>query len=102
VELLEAAGIIKIVINIGKCYKKLVREFTVNITDKCSEGTKEFRKVYVIGKCVKFSPTTNNEYLGTNNEAETEKVDLLTKVTEEITERQVKSWPKKGCFPLDA
>ncbi|MCI36795.1 envelope-like protein, partial [Trifolium medium] len=90
----------KTMTQIGKYYEKLVREFIVNITNKCSEGSDEFRKVYIRGKCIKFSPTTINEYLGRNIiEAETEEVDLLNKVTGVITGGQVKSCPKKGFLP---
>ncbi|MCH94692.1 envelope-like protein, partial [Trifolium medium] len=78
-ELIESAGIMNTVTKIGRCYEKLVREFIVNITNECSEWSDEYRKVYVRGKCIKFSPTTINEYLGRNNEAETEEVDLLNK-----------------------
>jgi hypothetical protein len=85
VELIEAARIMKTVINIGKCYEKLVREFIVNIIDECSEGNGEFRRVFVREKEIKFSPTTINEYLEREGEIETEEVDLLNKVTEVIT-----------------
>ncbi|MCI35053.1 envelope-like protein, partial [Trifolium medium] len=67
-------------------------------SDECSERSDEFRKVYVRGKCIKFSPTTINEYLGRNNEAETEEASLLNKVTKEITGGQIKHWPKKGLL----
>jgi hypothetical protein len=46
--------------NIGRCYQKLVREFVTNIPKESSE---EFIKVHVRGICIKFSPTTINEYL---------------------------------------
>ncbi|MCH85828.1 envelope-like protein [Trifolium medium] len=97
-EFIESAGLMKTVTKIGRCYEKLVREYIVNITDECSEGSDEFKKVYVRGKCIKFSPTTINEYQGRNNEAETEEVDLLKKVTEEITGGQIMHWPKKGLL----
>jgi hypothetical protein len=64
IELLEAAELMKTVKNLGNCYEMLVKEFIVNITSACSEGSEEFRKVRVRGKDVKFSPTTINEYLG--------------------------------------
>jgi hypothetical protein len=97
-ELIESARLMKTVTNIGRCYEKLVREFIVNISEYCSEGDEESQKVYVRGKCIKFSPTTINEYLGRNTETETEEVDLINKVTEEITGGQVKNWPKKGLL----
>ncbi|MCI06902.1 envelope-like protein, partial [Trifolium medium] len=76
-ELIESAGIMKTVTKIGRCFETLVREFIVNITSDCSEGRDEHRKVYVRSKCIRFSPTIINEYLGRNNDAETEEVDLL-------------------------
>jgi hypothetical protein len=49
--------------NIGRCYQKLVREFVTNIPKESSEESEEFIKVHVRGICIKFSPTTINEYL---------------------------------------
>lgn len=47
----------KIVSNTGPCYNKLVMELIVNLFPECNkEGTEDFRKVYVRGYCVKFSP----------------------------------------------
>jgi len=37
------------------CYEKLVKEFMLNISVDCKDKTsKEFRKVYVRGRCVDF------------------------------------------------
>jgi hypothetical protein len=44
---------------------------------------------------VKFSPTTINEYLGMSKTIETGEVDLLRKITEDITRGHVKHWSKK-------
>jgi hypothetical protein len=96
VELLEVAGMMGTVTNIGDCYERLVKVFIVNITEDCSEGNEEARKVYVRGRCIKFSPITINKYLERNEEDETEEVDLLGEVTKEITGGQETEWPKKG------
>jgi hypothetical protein len=97
-ELLEKAELIKTVKDLGDCYEMLVKEFIVNITSACSEGSEEFRKVRVRGKDVKFSPTTINEYLGRNPIIEGDEAELVREVTNEITRGQVKEWPKKGLL----
>ncbi|MCH82682.1 envelope-like protein [Trifolium medium] len=94
----EVAGLMKKVTKIGRCYEKLVKEFIVNITQNCSEGSEEYRHVYVRGKCVKFSPTIINKFLNRSESTETDEVDLLERVTEEIIGGQVKQWPKKGLL----
>ena len=54
----------KIVIGFGKCYLMLVKEFIVNISKECdNKRSKEFRKVYVRGRCVDFSLETINSFL---------------------------------------
>jgi hypothetical protein len=35
--------------NPGRYYVKLVKEYIVNITNDCSEGSEEFNNVYVRG-----------------------------------------------------
>jgi hypothetical protein len=97
-ELLEAAELMKTVKDLGDCYEMLVKEFIVNITSACSEGSEEYRKVRVRGKEVKFSPTTINEYLGRNPTIEGDEAELVREVTKEITGGQVKEWPKKGLL----
>ncbi|KAK2402299.1 hypothetical protein QL285_051833 [Trifolium repens] len=97
-ELLEAAELMKTVKDLGNCYEMLVKEFIVNITSACSEGSEEFRKVRVRGKEVKFSPTTINEYLGRNPTIEGDEAELAREVTKEITGGQVKECPKKGLL----
>ncbi|KAK2381627.1 hypothetical protein QL285_069218 [Trifolium repens] len=98
IELLDAAELMKTVKDMGVCYEMLVKEFIVNITSACSEGSEEFRKVRVRGKDVKFSPTTINEYLGRNPIIESDEAELVKEVTKEITRGQMKEWPKKGLL----
>lgn len=95
-ELLKAAGMKKSVTNIGPCYEKLVKEFIVNIIIECNfEESKEYRKVYVRAKCVKFSPSIINEYLGKRTSVGSYKVPNIAKIAKEITGGQVKQLPKK-------
>ncbi|KAK2368095.1 hypothetical protein QL285_081323 [Trifolium repens] len=98
IELLEKVEVMKTVKDLGNCYEKLVKEFIVNITTDCSEGSEELRKVRVRGKDVKFSPTTINEYLGRDPTAETDEAEIVREVTKEITGGKVNEWPKKGLL----
>ncbi|XP_050897456.1 uncharacterized protein LOC127104309 [Lathyrus oleraceus] len=77
------AGLRKTVTRFSKCYEKLVKEFIVNLSEECADGkSMEFRKVYVRGKCVNFSPSVINKYLGRPDEAQ--------------PELEVRKWPLKG------
>lgn len=72
----------KIVIDVGKCNEKMVKEFVVHNSTECNdESSKEFRKVYVRGKCVKFSPTIINKYMGRSQSDVLEKVPSIDKIT---------------------
>ncbi|KAL5191283.1 hypothetical protein HKD37_04G010577 [Glycine soja] len=71
-DLIKAAGLLKTVTKLGDCYESLVREFIVNIpSDITNRKSDEYQKVFVRGKCIRFSPA-------------------------EITAKQVQHWPKKG------
>ncbi|MCI37873.1 envelope-like protein, partial [Trifolium medium] len=86
--LLESAELMKTVTDIGRCCEKLVREFSVNVTEECNtEGNDEYHKVYVRGTCVNFSPNIINEFLGRRKEAESNKTPSMDKIAEEITAR---------------
>ncbi|XP_057451877.1 uncharacterized protein LOC130743661 [Lotus japonicus] len=98
-KLLEAAGLLKTVTEIGGCYDKLVREFIVNVTTNCTvSGHPEFRKVFVRGKCVHFSPEIINQYLGRSTVATGNKELSLSAITEELTAGQNMVWPAKGLL----
>ncbi|XP_050889411.1 uncharacterized protein LOC127094648 [Lathyrus oleraceus] len=72
-DLIQEAGLMKTVTQFSKCYEMLVKEFIVNLSEECANGkSKEFRKVYVRGKCVNFSPLVINKYLGRPDEAQPE------------------------------
>ncbi|XP_050891404.1 uncharacterized protein LOC127096911 [Lathyrus oleraceus] len=82
-DLIQEAGLMKTVTQFSKCYDMLVKEFIVNLSEECADGkSKEFRKVYVRGKCVNFSPSVINKYLGRPDEAQ--------------PELEVRKWPLKG------
>jgi small nuclear ribonucleoprotein (snRNP)-like protein len=95
--LIKKAGLLKIVCNYGDCYEKLVKEFLVNILGDCDNPLRnEYQKVFVRGECVKFSPTIINKLLGIDETAILELEVSDNQVCKEITDNQVKVWPKKG------
>ncbi|XP_050915165.1 uncharacterized protein LOC127130144 [Lathyrus oleraceus] len=64
-DLIKEVGLMKSVAGFGKCYEMLIKEFIVNISKDCdNKRSKEFRKVYVRGKCVEFSPEIINRFMG--------------------------------------
>ncbi|XP_050875528.1 uncharacterized protein LOC127079151 [Lathyrus oleraceus] len=80
----------------SKCYEGLVKEFIVNIPkDIADKNNKEFCKVFVRGKCITFSPTVINNFLGRKVEGAGELEATDNEVCREITTRQVKGWPVK-------
>ncbi|XP_057444148.1 uncharacterized protein LOC130736326 [Lotus japonicus] len=99
-ELLVDAGLMKTVKDIGRCFSQLVREFIVNIPTECDdESSPEFRKAYVRGKCVNFSPEVVNEFLGRSPVAGTDEEPDLNRVAKTLTGKMVKKWPNKGLLP---
>ncbi|XP_058777084.1 uncharacterized protein LOC131651435 [Vicia villosa] len=96
-DLIEAAGLIKTVVHLSKCYEMLVKEFILDLSEDCADKrSKEFRKVFVRGKCVNFSSTVINNLLGRSDEAQPELEVFDNKVCQVITANQVRSWPLKG------
>ncbi|XP_050889695.1 uncharacterized protein LOC127094982 [Lathyrus oleraceus] len=82
-DLIQEAGLMKTVTQFSKCYEMLVMGFIVNLSEECADGkSKESRKVYMRGKCVNFSPSVINKYLGRPDEAQ--------------PELEVRKWPLKG------
>jgi hypothetical protein len=68
-ELIKTAGLMKTVVALPQCFEGLVKEFVVNIPEDISEkSSKEFCKVFVRGRCVRFSPTIINKFLGRGTE----------------------------------
>ncbi|XP_050916191.1 uncharacterized protein LOC127131307 [Lathyrus oleraceus] len=96
-DLIQEAGLMKTVTQFSKCYEVLVKEFIVNLSEECVDGkSKEFRKVYVRGKCVNFSPSVINKYLGRPDESQPELEVTDNKICQVITANQVRKWPLKG------
>ncbi|XP_058767797.1 uncharacterized protein LOC131641509 [Vicia villosa] len=95
-ELIQEAGLLKTVCNLPKCYEKLVKEFVVNLSEDCGNNrSMDYRKVFVRGKCVSFSPSVINKFLGITDEAQTELEVTDKKVCQVITAKQVNRWPRK-------
>ncbi|XP_045830914.1 uncharacterized protein LOC123922216 [Trifolium pratense] len=100
VSLINDAGLIKTVWGLGSCYEKLVREFVVNIPIGCDNPLdKEFKKVYVRGKCVTFSPSVINKVLGNADDPHPDIEVSDNVVCKTITAEKVKTWPKKEKVP---
>ncbi|CAJ2651615.1 unnamed protein product [Trifolium pratense] len=97
VNLIEEAGLMKTVSELGKCYDKLTREFLVNIPADCDDPlSPEYLKVYVRGKCVDFSPAIINEYLGRSDVPAPELKISMNEVCKTITGDKVRMWPRAG------
>ncbi|XP_058733144.1 uncharacterized protein LOC131604738 [Vicia villosa] len=76
--------------------KELVKEFVVNLSEDCGNSrSPNYRKVFVRGKCISFSPAVINKFLGRTDEAQTELEVTDNQVCQVITAMQVKSWPMK-------
>ncbi|KAL5141527.1 hypothetical protein HKD37_09G024856 [Glycine soja] len=96
-DLITAAGLLKTVTKLGDCYESLVREFIVNIpSDITNRKSDEYQKVFVRGKCVRFSPAVINKYLGRPTDGVVDITVSEHQIAKEITAKQVQHWPKKG------
>ncbi|XP_050878267.1 uncharacterized protein LOC127082084 [Lathyrus oleraceus] len=64
-DLIKADGLLKTVAGFSQCYEGLVKEFILNTPeDIADKNNKDFCKVFVRGKCITFSPTVINNFLG--------------------------------------
>ncbi|XP_058753203.1 uncharacterized protein LOC131626405 [Vicia villosa] len=96
-ELIHAAGLMKTIAHFATCYEVLVKEFIVNLSEECADRkSKEYRNVYMRGRCVTFSSIVINNYFGRSDEAQPELEVFDNKVCKVITANQVKRWPLKG------
>ncbi|XP_050896149.1 uncharacterized protein LOC127102867 [Lathyrus oleraceus] len=96
-DLIQEAGLMKNLTQFSKCYEMLVKEFIVNLSEECADSkSKEFRKVYMRGKCVNFSPSVINKHLGRPDEAQPKLEVTDNKICQVITANQVRKWPLKG------
>ena len=98
-DLIKAAGLLKTVIKLGDCYESLVREFIVNspseITNRKSD---DYQKVFVRGKCVRFSPAVINKYLGRPIEGVVDIAVSEHQIAKEITANESSIDQRKGSF----
>ncbi|XP_057444768.1 uncharacterized protein LOC130737014 [Lotus japonicus] len=98
--LIEKAGLTKIVLQVGRCYEKLVKEFVVNLSVEVGlPESAEYKKVYVREKCVKFSPEVINKALGRSVAVVTAEEPSLDVIAKELTVGLVQKWPKKKLLP---
>ncbi|XP_057443955.1 uncharacterized protein LOC130736125 [Lotus japonicus] len=96
VALIDRAGLRKTVLDIGKCYERLVKEFLVNLSDDVGiPRSAEYRKMYVRGRCVTFSAAVINQALGRSVVEFVEEELSLDIVAKKLTAGQVKKWPTK-------
>ncbi|KAL2974604.1 hypothetical protein AAZX31_14G113800 [Glycine max] len=96
-DLIKAVGLLKTVTKLGDCYEGLVREFIVNIpSDISNRKSDDYQRVFVRGKCVRFSPAVINKYLGRPTDGVID-IDVSEhQIAKEITAKRVQHWPKKG------
>jgi hypothetical protein len=95
-DLIKSVGLMKTVSGLPQCFEGLVKEFVVNIPeDIADKNIKEFCKVFVKGRCVKFSPIVINKFLGRGTEGVVELEATDNEVCRIITVGQVKEWPSK-------
>ncbi|XP_057447913.1 uncharacterized protein LOC130739593 [Lotus japonicus] len=68
-------------------------------SDCDNEDSAEYRKVFVRGKGIAFSPEVINTYLGRSPDAVTEEEPDLDRAANTLTGKLVKKWPNKGVLP---
>ncbi|KAL5146856.1 hypothetical protein HKD37_06G016634 [Glycine soja] len=96
-DLIKAAGLLKTVTKLGDCYEGLVREFIVNIpSDISNRKSDDYQRVFVRGKCIRFSPAVINKYLGRPTDGVIDIAVSEHQIAKEITAKRVQHWPKKG------
>ncbi|XP_050890950.1 uncharacterized protein LOC127096423 [Lathyrus oleraceus] len=99
-DLIKTDGLMKTVAWFSQCYEGLVKELIVNILeDIADKNSKEFCKVFVRGKCITFSPTVINNFLGKKVKGAGELEVTDNEACREITARQVKGWHIKKHLP---
>ncbi|XP_058784622.1 uncharacterized protein LOC131659450 [Vicia villosa] len=95
ISLVKEAGLTKTISGIGDCYETIVKEFIVNIPGDCdNKRSRDYKKVFVRGKCVEFSPRIINRYLGRCEDDQSKEEVTNNVVYKEITAGQVTQWPR--------
>ncbi|XP_050875268.1 uncharacterized protein LOC127078897 [Lathyrus oleraceus] len=95
-DLIKVVGLLKTVVGFSQCYNEFIINIPEDISDK---NNKELCKVFVRDKCITFSPTVINNFLGKKNEGACELEVTDNQVYREITARQVKVWHVKKHLP---
>ena len=81
--------------------KLLLRTFFVNIPVDCADHkSKEYRKMYVRGRCVKFSPAIIYRFMDRSEDDFCELEVTDNQVCRAITANQVSEWPMKNKLPV--
>lgn len=89
--LIQEAGLMKSVTGFDKCYEMLVKDFIMNISkERDNNRNKEFRKVYVRGRCVDFTLEIINRFLGRSEEEQAVVEVSDNAICREIMTKQVK------------
>ncbi|XP_050875599.1 uncharacterized protein LOC127079233 [Lathyrus oleraceus] len=92
-ELIKVAGLMKTDTKFGPCYESLVKEFVVTILGGCDDvKSTDYRKVYVTGNVVTFSPAMINKFLGRIEEPQAKLEVTNDQVCKEITAKKVRHW----------
>ncbi|XP_050878659.1 uncharacterized protein LOC127082464 [Lathyrus oleraceus] len=101
ISLIQEAGLMKSVTGFDKCYEMLVKDFIVNISkERDNNRNKEFRKVYVRGRCMNFAlEIINRLFMGKHV------LDIVMtsgqKPTDSTTETGILDELKDTCKTLD-
>ncbi|XP_057432562.1 uncharacterized protein LOC130725341 [Lotus japonicus] len=100
-ELIEKVGLMKTVVQEGRCFERLVKEFVVNLSVEVGlPESDEYIKVYVRAKRVKFSPDVINKALGISADAVVAEEQSLDVITKELTAGKVQKWPKNKLLSI--
>lgn len=98
--MLKEVGLMKNVIELEPCSKKLVQELIVKLSAEMENGySQEYMRVFVRGKCIKFSLKVINPYPDRRKFALSQNIPSLDQIDMEITSGKVKKWPKKSGIP---
>ncbi|KAH1228850.1 hypothetical protein GmHk_10G028758 [Glycine max] len=82
---------------LSSCLLQHLLSATINIpSDITNRKSDEYQKVFVRGKCVRFSPAVINKYLGRPTDGVVDITVSEHQIAKEITAKQVQHWPKKG------
>lgn len=95
IELIQKAGLMKIVSEVGPFYPCMIRELIVNLSAEFNDPSADkFHKAHVCGVCFTISPSLLNQFLGVSLLADFTRVTpSLEQLAIELTGGTVHSWP---------